>query len=110
MNHDSPPDLKDRTRDYALRIIRLYGALPKRVESQVIGKQMLRSGTAVGANYREGVRARSKIEYAAKLNLVLMELGETLYWLELLEHAEIVPGVRLAPLKVETGSAQFWSP
>lgn len=98
-----PPDLKDRTRAYALRIIRLYGALPKRVECQVIGKQMLRSGTAVGANYREGVRARSKLEYAAKLNLALMELEETLYWLELLEHSEIIPGARLAPLKEETG-------
>jgi four helix bundle protein len=73
-----PEDLKDRTRAYALRIIRLYGALPKKTESQVIGKQLLRSGTAVGANYREAVRARSKIEYAAKLNLGLMELEETL--------------------------------
>jgi four helix bundle protein len=98
-----PADLKDRTRDYALRIIRLYGALPKRTESQVIGKQILRSGTAVGANYREGVRARSKTEYAAKLNLSLMELEETLYWLELLQHAEIIPAARLAPLEAETG-------
>jgi four helix bundle protein len=98
-----PADLKDRTRAYALRIIRLYGALPKKTESQVVGKQMLRSGTAVGANYREGVRARSKTEYAAKLNLSLMELEETLYWLELLEHAEILPSARLAALKAETG-------
>ena len=97
-----PPDLKDRTRDYALRIIRLYGALPKKTESQVIGRQMLRSGTAVGANYREGVRARSKAEYAAKLNLGLMELEETLYWLELLEHAKVISAARLAPLKAET--------
>jgi four helix bundle protein len=85
-----------------LRIIRLYGALPKKTESQVIGKQLLRSGTAVGANYREAVRARSKIEYAAKLNLGLMELEETLYWIELLEHSGIVPGSRLAPLESET--------
>lgn len=99
---NKPADLKDRTRAYALRIIRLYGALPKKTEAQVIGKQMLRSGTAVGANYREGFRARSKTEYAAKLNLSLMELEETLYWLELLEHAEVMPSVRLAPLKAET--------
>ena len=98
----APPDLKDRTRDYALRIIRLYTALPKRSESQVIGKQVLRSGTAVGANYRGGLRARSKSEYAAKLNIGLMELEETMYWLELLEGAGIVSSSRLALLKTET--------
>jgi four helix bundle protein len=97
-----PPDLKDRTRDFALRIIRLYTALPKRSESQIIGKQVLRSGTAVGANYREGLRARSKTEYAAKLNIGLMELEETLYWLELMEKAGIVSASRLALLKAET--------
>lgn len=104
-----PPDLKHRTRDFALRIIRLYGALPRKTEAQVIGRQMLRSGTSAGANYREGVRARSKTEYAAKLNLGLMELEETLYWLELLEHAGFIPSVRLAPLKAESGE-QFLSP
>jgi len=98
----APHDLKDRTRDFALRIIRLYAALPKRSESQIIGKQILRSGTAVGANYREGLRARSKSEYAAKLNVGLMELEETLYWLELMEQAGIVPASRLALLKAET--------
>lgn len=99
-----PPDLKDRTRDFALRIIRLYGALPRKTEAQVIGRQMLlRSGTSAGANYLEGVRARSKTEYAAKLNLGLMELEETLYWLELLEHAGFIPSVQLAPLKAESG-------
>ena len=95
------PDLKDRTGDYALRIIRLYTALPKRSESQVIGKQVLRSGTAAGGNYREGLRARSKSEYAAKLNIGLMELEETLYWLELMEQAGIVLASRLGLLKAE---------
>ena len=85
-----------------MRIIRLYTALPKRSESQIIGKQVLRSGTAVGANYREGLRARSKSEYAAKLNIGLMELEETMYWLELLEGAGIVSSSRLALLKTET--------
>ena len=83
-------------------MIRLYGALPKKVEAQVIGKQVLRSGTAVGANYREGWRSRSKGEYAAKLSIGLMELEETLYWLELLEHAAIIPAAKLAPLMTET--------
>ena len=98
----TPPDLKDRTRDFALRIVRLYTALPKRSESQIIGKQVLRSGTAVGANYREGLRARSKSEYAAKLNIGLKELEETLYWLELMEQAGIVPASRLVLIKAET--------
>ncbi len=97
-----PRDLKERTRDFALRVIRLDVALPKKSESQVIGKQVLRSGTAVGANYREGLRARSKSEYAAKLNLGLMELEETLYWLELLERASIISAPKLAGLKTET--------
>ncbi|MGH9351335.1 MAG: four helix bundle protein, partial [Terriglobia bacterium] len=92
-------DLRDRTREFALRIIKLYCALPKRVESQVIGKQILRSGTAVGANYREGLRSRSKSEYAAKLNIGLMEIEETLYWLELLEGSGIVSASRLAAMK-----------
>jgi len=96
-----PRDLKERTRSFSLRIIRLYAALPKKPEAQVIGKQVLRSGTAVGANYREGLRARSKSEYATKLNLGLMELEETLYWLELLEQAEIISARRLTALKGE---------
>jgi four helix bundle protein len=75
--------------------------LPKRTEPQVIGKQFVRTGTAVGANYREGLRARSKSEYAAKLNLGLMELEETLYWLELLEEAGIISGSKLSGLKGE---------
>jgi len=98
-----PPNLKERTRGFAVRVIRLYVALPKKNEAQVIGKQILRSGTAVGANYREGLRARSKSEYATKLSVGLMELEETLYWLELLEDANIIPARRLAALKDETG-------
>lgn len=98
-----PEDLRSRTRNFALRIIRLYGALSKKTEPQVIGKQLLRSGTSVGAHYREGLRARSKSEYAAKLNAGLMELEETLYWLELLASSGIVADSRLAPLKTEVG-------
>ncbi len=65
----APVDLKVRTRDFSLRMIRLYASLPKSVEAQVIGKQLLRSGTSVGANYREGLRARSRSEYATKLRV-----------------------------------------
>jgi four helix bundle protein len=94
-------DMRERTRELAFRIIKLYAALPKQTEAQVIGKQMLRCGTAVGANYREGLRARSKSEYAAKLNVSLMEAEETLYWLELLEGAGIVSASRLTSLESE---------
>jgi four helix bundle protein len=97
-----PVDLKVRTRDFAVRIIRLYAALPKSTEGQVIGKQILRSGTSVGANYREGLRARSRPEYATKLNIALMELEETLYWLELTEESILKNG-EVSKLKIEVG-------
>ena len=95
-------DLKIRTKRFAIRIIRLYAALPKKTEAQVIGKQLLRSGTSVGAHYREAIRSRSSAEYVSKLNTGLMELEETLYWIELLEHGAIVKPRRLTPLKNET--------
>ncbi len=98
----APVDLKIRTRDFALRIIRLYSSLPKSAEAQIIGKQALRSGTSVGANYREGLRARSRSEYATKLNVSLMELEETLYWLELLEEA-VLKNAEITNLQSEAG-------
>jgi four helix bundle protein len=98
----APVDLKIRTRDFALRVIRLYSSVPRSVEAQVIGKQTLRSGTSVGANYREALRARSRPEYATKLNIALMELEETLYWLELLE-ASVLKNTEIANLKSESG-------
>ena len=100
-NKRQPRDLKDRTREFALRIIRLYVALPKTAVAQVIGNQLLRSGTSVGANYREAIRGRSRSEYASKLQLSLMELEETLYWIELLEVAHIFSTAKLAALKGE---------
>ena len=72
--HQHPEELGDRTKRFALRIIRLYGALPKAVEAQVIGKQVLRSGTSVGAHYREAVRARSMAEFISKIEGALQEL------------------------------------
>jgi four helix bundle protein len=95
-------DLKGRTRRYALRIIKLYEALPSRGAGQVLAHQVLRSGTSVGAHYREAVRSRSRAEYIAKLNGGLMELEETLYWLELVEESNQVKAEKLAPLKNET--------
>lgn len=102
MSAVAPVDLKIRTKQYALRIIRMYTSLPSARVAQTIGHQLLRSGTSVGANYREAVRARSRAEFATKLNIGLMELEETMYWLELLEEAAIFPGNRLADLRGET--------
>src|SRR2546430_12137943 len=95
-------DLKDRTRDFSLRVIRLCAALPSNRTADVIAKQLLRSGTSPGAHFREALRARSKSEYVAKLNGGLMELEETLYWLELLEAANLVKSTKLDLLKTET--------
>jgi four helix bundle protein len=94
-------DLRLRTKRFALRVIRLFSALPKRAEADVIGRQVLRSGTSVGANFREAHRARSDAEFLAKLGDCLKELEETCYWLELLVEGEIVPPDRLAPLQDE---------
>ena len=94
-------DLKVRTKAFALRIIRLYAALPKSVESQVIGKQVLRSGTSVGAHYREACRSRSNAELISKIEGGLQELEETSYWLELLAESNIVPQAKLDNLRSE---------
>ncbi|HYM61283.1 MAG TPA: four helix bundle protein [Thermoanaerobaculia bacterium] len=94
-------DLKDRTRSYALRIIKLYDSLARRGVARVLGDQVIRSGTSV-AHYREAIRSRSSAEYAAKMNAGLMELEETLYWLELLEHSSVIPPKRLTDSKDET--------
>jgi four helix bundle protein len=95
-------DLKRRTKAFALRIIRLYGTLPKSsVEAQVIGKQLLRSGTSVGAHYREASRACSPREFVSKLEGGLQELEETVYWLELLVEAGIVSTAKMAEILPE---------
>jgi four helix bundle protein len=94
-------DLKKRTKQFALRVIRLYCALPKKTEAQVIGKQVLRSGTSVGAQFREGVRARSKADLVSKLEGSLQELEETQYWFELLVESGIVESKKLEPLQQE---------
>jgi four helix bundle protein len=94
--------LKLRTKAYALRIIKLYSSLPHSSEAQVIGKQLLRSGTAVGANYREGTRARSSAEMLAKFGICIQELEESAYWMELLVDSEIVAEPTLASLLDET--------
>src|SRR3989304_5007362 len=97
-----PQDLKSRTSDFALRIIRLYVSLPKTTEAQVIGKQVLRSGTSIGAHYREGHRAKSDADIVNKFEPALQELDETDYWLDLLVKAKIAPATKLETLRKET--------
>ena len=94
-------DLRDRTKHFALSIIRLFSTLPKSTEAQVLGKQMLRSGTSVGANYREAYRGRSKAEFIAKCGDSLRELEETAYWFELLVDGKIVSSEMLSALRQE---------
>jgi four helix bundle protein len=101
MNKENNSDLRQRTKQFALRIIRLYKALPKTVEAQVIAKQILRSGTSVGAQYREGTRSRSTAEFISKLESASQELEETMYWIELLIESGTVPSSKLEPLQSE---------
>ena len=94
-------DLPARTKAFALRVVKMFCALPKTTEAQVLGKQVLRSGTSVGANYREAHRARSKAEFIAKMGDSLKELEETACWLDLLSEAGIVKPAKLASLMDE---------
>lgn len=102
MEEQLPLDLKVRTKQFALRIIRLYTSLPKTTEAQVIGKQALRSGTSVGAQYREAQRAKSDADFINKVEGSLQELDETSYWLELLKDSGIFSAEKLKPLLKET--------
>src|SRR5256885_8389562 len=101
LNDKDNRDLRVRTKSFALRIIHLYAALPKTTEAQIIGKQVLRSGTSLGAHYREAKRARSTAEFVSKTEVGLQELEETSYWLELLTDSGIVSKQRLAELRHE---------
>lgn len=92
--------VRDRTKQFALRIIRLVRSLPRSSEAQVLGKQLLRSGTSVGANYRAAGRARSKAEFVSKIGVV-EEADETVFWLECLIESGIVKEALLGDLLTE---------
>jgi four helix bundle protein len=92
---------KGRTKILGLRVIRLVEALPRKTTTDVIGRQLLRSATSVGANYRAACRSRSAADMIAKLKIVEEEADETLFWLELLVEAELMPEARLADLMQE---------
>jgi four helix bundle protein len=101
MKEEGLQDLKARTKAFALRIIKLYTSLPKSTEAQALEKQVLRSGTSVGAHYHEACRAKSDADFINKIEGGLQELDETTYWIDLISAASILPEKRLKPLRDE---------
>jgi four helix bundle protein len=95
-------EFKQRTKALALRVIKLVSSLPKNTVSEVIGKQLIRSGTAVGANYRAACRARSTADLIAKLRIVEEEADECLYWMELIVEAKLLEVTNLRSIMSET--------
>jgi len=95
-------EFKQRTKELALRVIKLVSSLPKNTVSEVIGKQLIRSGTSVGANYRAACRARSTADLIAKLRIVEEEADECLYWMELIVEAKLVDVANLRSIMSET--------
>jgi four helix bundle protein len=94
-------ELQDRTKKFALRIISAFSRLPKLEEARVLGRQFLRSGASVAANYRAACRARSTADFISKISIVAEEADETLLWLELLVEGKLVPAEKLEPLIAE---------
>jgi four helix bundle protein len=90
--------LKARTKAFAVRVVKMFRALPRATEARLIGRQVIRSGTSVAANYRAACRSRSRAEFISKIGLVLEEMDETELWLEILVDCDIVRKARMAPL------------
>jgi len=91
-------DLMERTKQFALRVIRLHAALPGGEVARVLGRQIIRSATSVGAHYREAQRAKSTADFISKIEGALQELEETRYWLELIEGAELLTAAQLSAI------------
>ena len=98
---DRARELQDRTKKFALRVISAFSRLPKSEEARVLGRQFLRSGTSVAANYRAACRARSAADFISKISIVAEEADETLFWLELTVEANLVPAKAMASLVME---------
>ena len=90
-----------RTKQFALRVMKLVGALPKTTQGRAIGSQLMRSGTSVAANYRAACRARSKAEFVAKLGTVEEEADESAFWLELIIEGQLLTAAQIQPLLLE---------
>ena len=93
--------LKDRTKQFAVNLVRFLRQLPKTDEARTMGRQLLRSGTAIAANYRSVCRARSKAEFIARVGVVVEEADESVFWLEMMAETEVAPEVKVAPLLSE---------
>jgi len=93
-----PDDLKKRTKTFALRVLKLGAALPKSLSGKTIGGQLVRAGTSVGANYRAACRARSKLEFIAKIGIVEEEADESAFWLELIIEGSLLNAKLVQPL------------
>jgi four helix bundle protein len=100
-NYEFGEEMKKRTKAFAVRIIKFYKRLPKTDEARVLGRQVLRSGTSVAANYRAVCRAKSRADFISKMGTVVEETDESLLWLELFEDAEIIAAGKLSGLKQE---------
>jgi len=94
-------ELKKRTKAFAIRVVNLFRRLPRTEEARTIGRQLLRSGTSVAANYRAVCRSRSKAEFVAKIGIVVEEIDETIFWIELMADTEIFKKARLKDLLTE---------
>jgi len=103
---NAAPDLADRTKEYSLRIIRLHAALPRSRVAQILGDQLLRSATSVGAQYREARRAKSTADYISKVEGAQQEAEESASWLELLSGSNLLPAAKLTDLLDETNQIQ----
>jgi len=95
--------MKQRTKLFALGVIRLVESLPKERTAEVLGRQLLRSGTSVGSNYRSACRAKSIADFISKMGIVEEEVDESLYWMELLIEAGIEVGINMKALMREAG-------
>ena len=95
-------DLRLRTIDFSVRVVKVFSALPTGRPAQIMGEQLLRSATSVGAHYREAVRAKSSADYISKMQGALQELDESAYWMELLVACQIMPEKKLRLLMQET--------
>jgi four helix bundle protein len=96
-------ELLQRTKQFALRIFKLVGALPQTIQGRAVAAQLIRSGTSVAANYRAACRARSKSEFVAKLGLVEEEADESAFWLELIIETKLLDAAKVKRLLTEAG-------
>jgi len=105
MENESKPDFvskfRDRTKKFVVDNIKLYRTLPKTEEARIVGKQLLRSSSSVGANYRAACRARSQAEFSSKISIVIEEADESLFWMEVMVGAEIISEAQIMPLVTE---------